>query len=176
MLNKKLVHAIINQFSMPTNGIHGITHWARVLENGRRLAEKTGAVQCVVELFAVLHDSKRFDDGFDKGHGPRGAEFALSVRDKLFSISNNNFELLYKACENHANGETLGDITIQTCWDSDRLDLNRITIKPDPEYLCTEPAKNPETIEWASARAGQFFIPDLILDEWGIDFDNPYKS
>ena len=43
----------------------------------------------------------------------------------------------------------IDDVTIQTCWDADRLDLWRIGIEPRPEYLYTEMAKKTEMIELA---------------------------
>ena len=43
------------------------------------------------------------------------------------------------------------DITIQSCWDSDRLDLWRAGIEPDPKYLYTETAKELKTISWAKS-------------------------
>ena len=36
-----------------------------MLENGLRLAEKTEANVEIVKLFAVLHDSKRLNDGHE---------------------------------------------------------------------------------------------------------------
>ena len=54
MLDKKLINQIIEQYSMPLDGLHGIAHWARVLENGRRLAIQTKANMEVVELFAIF--------------------------------------------------------------------------------------------------------------------------
>ena len=44
-------------------------------------------------------------------------------------------------------------MTIETCWDADRLDLGRVGITPHPSHLCTEAAKRPETIKWADDRA-----------------------
>ena len=38
-----LVRAIRNQYTLNWEGIHGVSHWARVWENGQRLAEATGA-------------------------------------------------------------------------------------------------------------------------------------
>ena len=37
-----LLEAIRQGYALPWMGIHGVTHWARVLENGLRLAEQTG--------------------------------------------------------------------------------------------------------------------------------------
>jgi len=43
-LNLKLiVHSILEDYALPWNGTHGVGHWARVLENGLRLARQTGA-------------------------------------------------------------------------------------------------------------------------------------
>jgi uncharacterized protein len=40
------------------------------------LSEKTGATANIVSLFAVLHDSKRINEGYDPQHGPIAAELA----------------------------------------------------------------------------------------------------
>ena len=43
-LNLKLIlHAILEEYELPWDGLHGVAHWARVLENGLRLADETGA-------------------------------------------------------------------------------------------------------------------------------------
>jgi len=124
MLNlKPTVHAILEKYSLPWGGTHGVSHWARVLENGLRLAEETGASIEVVPLFAVFHDSRRINEGEDDGHGRRGAELATELRGRLFDLSDEDFNLLYEACAQHTDGLTDGDITVQTCWDADRLDL-----------------------------------------------------
>jgi uncharacterized protein len=60
------------QFALDWHGIHGASHWARVRENGLRIASVTGADPRIVELFAFLHDSKRVNDGTDWQHGTRG--------------------------------------------------------------------------------------------------------
>lgn len=78
-LNIPLVlKAILEDYALPINGDHGVVHWARVLENGLRLAEETGANVEVVQLFAVLHDSRRQNEMTDPEHGPRAADFPLS--------------------------------------------------------------------------------------------------
>ena len=39
---KAIVHAILEDYALPWHGTHGVGHWARVLENGLRLAKESG--------------------------------------------------------------------------------------------------------------------------------------
>lgn len=169
MISSELMKRIIRQYVLSLKGTHGISHWARVLENGRILARRTGAVIEVVELFAVFHDSERENEGWDSDHGLRGAEFAARLRGEHFDLPPREFDLLFTACGDHTRGKTAGDITIQTCWDADRLDLGRVGIAPDVQYLCTEPAKEATTRSWAEQRSRTRFIPSLIREEWGLE-------
>ena len=166
---KPLICRILEDYSLPWFGTHGVGHWARVLENGIRLAKETGANIEVVQLFAIFHDSRRVCEGVDLGHGQRGGEFALVLRDEWLVLSDEEFDLLYEACAGHADGDTEADITIQTCWDADRLDLGRVSICPEPSLLCTEAAKNPEILKWADGRACFEVVPDFVHGEWGIE-------
>ena len=50
-----LLDAILTQYALPLYGVHGIAHWARVLENGRRLAAVHPARLPVVELPEAGH-------------------------------------------------------------------------------------------------------------------------
>ena len=75
-----ILHAILEEYALPRGGPHGIAHWARVLENGIRLAAETGASVRVVQLFAILHDSRRLNEGWDPDHGPRAAAYAEDLR------------------------------------------------------------------------------------------------
>jgi len=163
-----LVQHILSEYSLPWDGVHGVSHWARVLENGRRLAGQSGANLAVVELFAVLHDSKRINEAIDDGHGQRGADFARLLRGQYFDLADAQFELLALACIDHTNGGTEADITVQTCWDADRLDLYRVGIYPRAELLCTEAARKPELFKWAVWRGRSRFVPELVLEEWEI--------
>ncbi len=147
-------------------GIHGLTHWGRVYDNGMRLSEETGANRKVVELFAFLHDSQRHHDGADIGHGHRGAEYAKMLRGEVFDLDDTEFDLLYVACRDHTDEVTHEDVTIQTCWDSDRLDLGRVGVTPDPEFLNTDAARRPDTIAWAHSRAVNEIVPEVIADIW----------
>ena len=54
-----LVREILRGYRLPVRGTHGVVHWARVLENGLRVAELNGADTRVVTLFALFHDSRR---------------------------------------------------------------------------------------------------------------------
>lgn len=164
-----ILRAVLEDYALPWDGDHGIAHWARVLENGLRLADETGAVVTVVQLFAVLHDSRRIDEYADPDHGPRAAEFARTLRGSLFDLTDHEFALLHRACSGHTHERTHPDATIRTCWDADRLDLGRVGINPHPPLLCTEAARRPETIQWASGRAYSGSVPGFVLEEWGID-------
>ncbi len=69
----QILYAVLEDYALPWGGDHGVAHWARVLENGLRLAKETGANVEVVRLFAVLHDSRRVNEAMDPDHGPRAA-------------------------------------------------------------------------------------------------------
>ena len=166
-----VLKTVLEDYALPVNGDHGVAHWARVLENGLRLSKETDANIEVVQLFAVLHDSRRQNEVTDPDHGPRAAEFAMALRGSIFDLGDHEFRLLYKACHGHTHERTHPDVTIQTCWDSDRLDLGRVGITPHPTRLCTEFAKRPETIKWADGRASFGVIPNFVSDEWGIDLE-----
>jgi uncharacterized protein len=153
MISKELINLIKEEFVLDWLGIHGVTHWARVRINGLKLAQITGAKTEIVELFAFLHDAKRKNDGYDKIHGLRAAEFIHQINDSYLFLNENDLDLLTYACTHHSEGKLTGDITVQTCWDADRLDLGRIGKKPNPLYLCTDAAKSIEMIEWAFQRS-----------------------
>ena len=166
VVTDRLMSAILDGYSLPLFGHHGLAHWGRVLENGLALAPKTGADIEVVALFAVLHDSRRRNESVDSGHGDRGAALAVRLNGKAFSLDASRLELLRLACAQHTDGGTDGDPTVVTCWDADRLDLARVGIRPDPERLCTDAARSMETIDRATARALQAHIPPVVSEEW----------
>ena len=149
-------------FPMAWNGVHGFGHWRRVRENGLRLAGIHAANLKVVEYFAFFHESQRQNDHHDPDHGPRASELIRSRFAGKLNLTPGETELLCKACDGHTRGRTAADITVQTCWDSDRLDLWRVGIKPNPYYLCTNEAKQAEVIAWAVERSSKW------MDEWGL--------
>ena len=166
---KPLVHRILEAYALPWHGTHGVSHWARVLENGLRLADATDAKVEVVQLFAVFHDARRVNERVDDDYGQRGADLAAELRGDLFDLPDADFDLLYEACARHTDGETEADITIQVCWDANRLDLGRVGMIPAPKMLCTPTARTWEMIQWADGRAAFEVVPDLVKDEWGLD-------
>lgn len=169
MITQALIRAIIDQHPLKGHAsIHFTDHWARVLENGRRLQTASGARLEVVELFAVFHDAGRISDGKDPDHGERGAQVAARMRGRLFDIDAAGWELLRLACQLHSKGRLDGDVTVQTCWDSDRLDLLRAGYYPAPEKLCTAAARAPDMIAWANRRSAAHSIPAEVYAEWGL--------
>ena len=170
MVSRDLLASILSRYALPRNGIHGLPHWGRVLENGRMLSEATGARTRVVELFAVFHDSQRINDVIDEGHGRRGAMLATELRGTAYKLEDKDFALLIQACELHTDGLMDGNVTLKTCWDADRLDLGRVGITPRPEKLCTDRAKDPGFFKWAIARGERLFLPALVSSEWGVPF------
>jgi uncharacterized protein len=138
----ELLSHVIDGLIISPSSIHGLNHWKSVERYGLFLFQSTGVNQIVVRLFAIFHDCKRMNDGHDKHHGLRGANFAKQLRNKLFSLSDELFDLLYEACADHTDHILNDDPTIATCWDADRLDLKRIGIQPDISYLNTEIAKS----------------------------------
>ena len=163
---KAIMRTILDGYALYPRGYHGVVHWARVLENGVRVAEGEGADHEVVTLFALFHDSRRINEHRDDGHGLRGAELARSLRGSLVHLDDARFELLFEACRLHTDGHTTGDPTLQVCWDADRLDLGRVGTTPDPERLCTDTAR--EICRWAHARAIAEHEPQQTLDAWGV--------
>ena len=162
----QIMKAILYGYTLELDGPHGPVHWARVYENGMRMADITNADQEIVALFSLFHDSRRKDDGGDSGHGLRGAELAKELRGTLYDLDAMRFKLLYDACALHSDGKTTGDITMLTCWDADRLDIGRVGIKPVPERLCTDAAKG--MIEWAYQNSLDNYRPENILEMWGM--------
>lgn len=173
---RPLLHAILAEYALPLDGYHGVAHWARVLENGQRLATETGANLTVVTLFAVLHDALRVNEDSDPDHGPRAAAWAQEIRGKWITLDDQAFRLLHRACSGHTHERTHPDVTIQTCWDADRLDLGRVGVTPHPSRLCTEAAKRREILDWAQARATTRVVPALVQDEWGVTLETERKD
>lgn len=136
--------------------VHGEKHWRAVAAVGLRLLDETPqADPLVVLLFALLHDSRRINDYDDPEHGIRAAHYARSLQLQRFVLQAEQLALLDFACHHHAFGDLSSDPTIGVCWDSDRLNLWRVGLKPSERLLSTAAAKKQRTILWARTIASQ---------------------
>ena len=123
---------------------HGISHWQRVERNGILLSMDGGCLRKgvkinVVRAFAYLHDKCRIDDWEDLEHGVRAAEMIPSIRETILKgLTDEEITLLKKACRYHTTAHSTGDMTIDICFDADRLDLGRVSITPNPKLMATE--------------------------------------
>ncbi len=163
---RQLVTAILEQYQLGLDGIHGLEHWARVCSNGIFLAEREGLDADLVEYFALFHDACREEDGRDPEHGLRAANLAGAWRGLHFDLTDDDFQHLSYALRYHSEGLLHAAPIVEVCWDADRLDLTRIGITPMPGLLCT-----------GSARAvvdGMDELPPVgeeafLIGNWGID-------
>lgn len=141
-------------------GEHGLGHWARVLSNANHLAKAEGVSAAIPSLFALIHDGFRVDDGIDAQHGRRASQW---VRDRsgLFHLNYDELRSLAYACEFHSDGLTKATLAVRSddcltqiacCWDADRLDLARVGVVPEAQYLCTDTGR---------------LVADRFLDEDG---------
>ncbi len=153
-ITPELVEYLRSTYLLTWDGVHGWSHWMRVCENGLRIARLNGADQKIVTLFAFTHDMARRNEGTDHEHGARAAHrICKELQGRFFTLEQKELDLLTQAVKQHTNGFVEADITVQTCWDADRLDLNRVGIKPAPHRLCTPQARDPEVLAWANQRA-----------------------
>src|SRR4051812_24336905 len=101
---------VAGQFPLSPRSAHGPDHWRRVEANGLRPAGRSGGGVSlgrpftVVRLFALFHDARRPSDGTDDAHGRRGADFAASLRGRLFDLPDGRFTTLHYACAWHEKG------------------------------------------------------------------------
>lgn len=147
----RLEEHILSTFDSAALGeFHGHDHWQRVALHGAAVARSLGIDPLIPQIFALVHDSQRWDEGPDLNHGRRAAEFIASTRDDLFGfLSDDQVRMLAKACDVHSDGTVEREPVLQACLDADRLDLWRIDIEPSPRLLATALAKSRETIQFA---------------------------
>ena len=134
---------------------HGVGHWDRVAKFGEMLYVD-GVDMNVVIAFAYLHDVERKNDDIDDAHGHRASILVDCIRHNyLRDFDDEQVSLLKRACELHTLRHRTGNITIDTCFDADRLDLPRVGITPDPERMATSKgakiASNPEYLQFYEA-------------------------
>lgn len=140
------------------HGIHGLPHWQRVERNGLYLAACGDADSTVISLFALFHDSRRFNDNVDPGHGMRGGELAQEMFERgRLPIREVQLSTLMFACEHHTDEHFSDDPTIACCWDADRLDLPRVGILTESHLLNTHEARRiADTQDYAAIENAEF--------------------
>lgn len=174
IITRELMRDIRENLRLGKHSIHGPDHWSRVRKNGLLLSPHTGADSDVVELFAVIHDSQRWDDGRDPEHGPRAADYAKRAYKRLFTCTSYQLETLMHACIGHTTGLHSLDLTVQTCWDADRLDIGRCGFDVDRYFLGTPAARSMHMITYAmSASRGK---PDRSLLQIQLDLAEDVAS
>ena len=112
----------------------------------------------------MLHDVQRQDEHRDIQHGGRAADFAASLMGDWVHLNSTQMYQLTEACRYHSMGRLSKDVTIQTCWDADRLDLGRVGERPNPTYLGTKAARDPKFIQAAIHRSKNRFANYLFLE------------
>lgn len=140
MIDQGVLYLLRKESPFFDSPIHGLKHWQTVERNAHYLASFNNADIKVLSYFAYFHDCMRQNEYIDKGHGPRGAAFAIKHRDKI-PLNDIQFKQLTDACKGHTYGTRPECITVNTCWDADRLDLLRVGIMPDANRLHNEEAK-----------------------------------
>ena len=133
---EKVKQFVVSRWTL--DSIHGVSHWDRVYCFGQQLlTPECNAL--VVGLFAYLHDSCRESNGYDEEHGPRAAQWIETLRDNLLKgLSDDEFHLLQEAIRLHTVCHRTGNATIDACFDSDRLDLGRVGITPNPKKMASQ--------------------------------------
>jgi uncharacterized protein len=146
---------------------HGEEHWRRVATNGLDLARDVGGDPLLVVLFAIFHDSMRFDEYHDPDHGKRGGFLACCLNTELVGLTDDRLDLLYSACAGHSDGDVTEDPTIGCCWDADRLDLCRFGKEVFAGLMSTTQGR----ISKAGARARALLddSPDWATIFWRLD-------
>ena len=136
--NEPLLQAFLSD-TVYCGGVHGLAHAKRVECLALMLAKTTNADVDVLIWFAYVHDCRRKDDGIDYSHGPEAAEYVDVIRHTyLKELNDEQIELLKTACRLHTSTHRTGDMTVDTCFDADRLDLPRVAITPDPKRMASE--------------------------------------
>ena len=151
-VRRVMQHCVAN-YKLKLEGTHGLPHWTRVLINGRRLCARVGVSHHVVDLYAILHDSQRINEGKDPQHGARAERTVAELAyGGCLNLATDDLAVLCLACRLHSTGVIDGPLLAQICWDADRLDLGRVGITPTANKLCTEAAREPEQYDWAVCR------------------------
>jgi uncharacterized protein len=167
-VDSSLAAIVVSRSTRPGSRDHGEQHWKAVAWAGLGLARQIdGCDAGLVLLFALLHDTQRFNESRDPEHGLRAALFALELRSEgVLTLDDERLALLVDACTRHDKGYVSDDPTTGACWDADRLNLWRVGITPEARLLSTRPAREPELIDEARSFHGLTYSWDGLFDDF----------
>lgn len=135
---KKLRNYSVSRWPEWMGMAHGVEHWDRVAKFGRMLYKEKADMD-VIMAFAYLHDSERENNAYDEEHGSRASKLIDTIRNtELAALNDEQIAKLKRACELHTIQHKTGDITIDICFDADRMDLLRVGIMPSPDRMATK--------------------------------------
>jgi len=142
---------------------HGPDHWIRVYNNAMLLADDEGWLEgrysvCRDALYwaSLFHDSMRINEYDDDGHGGRGAAHLTRYYLSEVSYDGDQDDVLSMAvscCALHtdlmpdneallcAHLSDMEMAVVRLFCDADRLDLDRLGYKPDPNRMFTHAGK-----------------------------------
>ena|SRR5699024_4774535 len=142
-------------FWLPDSEWHTKSHSARVLLLALLIGHQKGVTDEEMEKLAkaaVFHDSRRLDDGIDKGHGGRAAEYYKDYcREHDLPFDEQTYHIIYYHDQDDAHGlaeiqkspdSERGVLLYQIFKDADGLD--RFRLGPDAldeKFLRTEEAR-----------------------------------
>ncbi len=158
VLTQPFLDYLAEQFQLNPLGVHGIDHWLRVLSTGRQIARRISVNLKVIELFSLLHDSRRWNDLDDPLHGQRAAEFCEILNNRWFETDEADILLLRTACRYHSVGNLHPNPTVQACWDADQLDSGRMGVAPDRDKLGAYLEYHEDLVLAAIERSSQSFF------------------
>jgi len=159
VIPKDVLLEIFENFELDIkDGIHGFYHWSRVIDNGLYIAKNNNANKNIIIAFGIFHDIKRENDDEDPEHGYRGGLLIEKYKNKI-NLNENELKKTIEACSGHTNILHHSDLDISTCWDADRLDLYRVGVYPNAEYLNNEFSKKENVIRERSILALDEEIP-----------------
>lgn len=138
------------KLQIPIDSIHGYNHWKNVEKIGHYIADRNGADKKIISAFAFLHDIGKTVQFAEPGHGEKSVKIIKEIFKKEYlELNDEQYVKLLEAVSKHDKSDAKSDdITIQTCWDADRLDLPRVYILPDKNLLYTEVGKSEETFDY----------------------------
>lgn len=144
---------LVKQFKAGSYSPHAYPHWQRVYMNAKELCDFYGVSPNIAKYFAIFHDAARENDMRNEHHGYDATLLADTVRSKIH-LNKTEYEILKYTIENHTtampDSHENAELITKICWDSDRLDLVRLSIDVSDEYLFTDFAKTPYMKQFAA--------------------------